>query len=166
MDAEETQPVKHQSNSEPGSGDGQDLGPNLLYAIKQLELAIRSRMDTILRPAGITALQHTALTVLRRCDGLSSAELARTSFVTAQTMGEMIIALESRGLVSRRVDPHNRRQMPTSVTATGVELLDCYNAEVSALEEQMVSQLTLRKRGTLREYLHSCRAGLTGTEAH
>ncbi|NHU42206.1 MarR family transcriptional regulator [Rhodococcus sp. ACPA1] len=158
--------MKHQSNSERGSGDGQDLGPSLLYAIKQLELAIRSRMDTILRPAGITALQYTALTVLRRCDGLSSAELARNSFVTAQTMGEMIIALESRGLVSRRVDPSNRRQMLTSVTATGVGLLDCYHGEVSALEEQMVSQLTPRQRGTLREYLISCRAGLTRTEAH
>ncbi|WP_257014830.1 MarR family winged helix-turn-helix transcriptional regulator [Rhodococcus sp. ACPA1] len=165
-DAEEAPPVKHQSNSERGSGDGQDLGPSLLYAIKQLELAIRSRMDTILRPAGITALQYTALTVLRRCDGLSSAELARNSFVTAQTMGEMIIALESRGLVSRRVDPSNRRQMLTSVTATGVGLLDCYHGEVSALEEQMVSQLTPRQRGTLREYLISCRAGLTRTEAH
>ncbi|WP_109332490.1 MarR family winged helix-turn-helix transcriptional regulator [Rhodococcus oxybenzonivorans] len=83
-------------------------------------------MDTILRPVGITTLQHTALAVLRRCDGLSSAEPARNSFVTVQTMDEMIIALESRGLVSRRVDPSNRRQMLTTVTATGVELLDCY----------------------------------------
>lgn len=30
----------------------------------------------------------------------------------------------------------------------------------------MVSQLTPRQRGNLREYLNSCRAGLTGSQAH
>ncbi|SEC84985.1 DNA-binding transcriptional regulator, MarR family [Rhodococcus koreensis] len=146
--------------------DPETVGPSLLYAIKQVELAIRARMDTILRPTGITALQYTALTVLRRRDGLSSAELARNSFVTAQTMGEMIAALERRGLVSRRVDPDNRRRMLTSVTGAGLELLDCYDPAFVALESQMVGRLSVRQRETLRQYLNSCRTGLAETSAH
>ena len=37
--------------------------PMLLYLIKQVELAVRSHLDDLLRPAGLTALQYTALTV-------------------------------------------------------------------------------------------------------
>lgn len=53
-----------------------------LYLVKRLELAIRARMDEVLRPHGLTTLQFTALTALRDRDGLSSAQLARRSFVT------------------------------------------------------------------------------------
>jgi hypothetical protein len=53
----------------------------LLYLIKQLELAVRSHLDETVRDAGLTALQYTALTVLERHPELTSAQLARNSFV-------------------------------------------------------------------------------------
>ena len=62
--------------------------PTLLYVIKQVELALRARLDEVLRPAELTVLQYTALTVLERHPNLTSAQLARNSFVTAQTMAE------------------------------------------------------------------------------
>ena len=34
--------------------------PMLLYLVKQVELAVRSHLDNLLRPAGLTALQYTA----------------------------------------------------------------------------------------------------------
>ena len=40
--------------------------PMLLYLVKQVELAVRSHLDNLLRSAGLTALQYTALTVLER----------------------------------------------------------------------------------------------------
>lgn len=56
--------------------------PSLLSMAKQLQLVVRARLDEILKDASITALQYTALTVLDHHDGLSSAQLARDSFVT------------------------------------------------------------------------------------
>ena len=50
----------------------------MLYTVKQVELAVRSHLDDLLKPAGITALQYTALTVLDRRDGISLTELAHT----------------------------------------------------------------------------------------
>ncbi|MBH5143468.1 MarR family winged helix-turn-helix transcriptional regulator [Rhodococcus erythropolis] len=140
--------------------------PTLLYAIKQVELAIRARMDAILRPLGLTALQYTALTVLRRRGGLSSAELARNSFVTAQTMGEMLAALERRGLVARQVDPDNRRRMFTYLTDEAHQLLTEYDTEICALEEQMVRELNVRQREAFRGYLSRCRTALGETPPH
>ena len=64
--------------------------PTLLYLMKQLELAVRARLDDLVRADGLTALQYTALTVLERHPDLTSAQLARRSFVTAQTMAEMV----------------------------------------------------------------------------
>jgi DNA-binding MarR family transcriptional regulator len=81
--------------------------PMLLYLVKQVELAVRSHLDNLLRPAGLTALQYTALTVLERHPDLSSAQLARNSFVTAQSMADMINALEGRGLIERHRDHAN-----------------------------------------------------------
>ena len=75
-------------------------GPSLLYAVKQVELAVRAHLDELLRPSGITALQYTALTVLARRAGLTSAELARNAFVTPQSMGDLVTALERRQLVA------------------------------------------------------------------
>ena len=50
--------------------------PMLLYLVKQVELAVRSHLDNLLRPAGLTALQYTALTVLERHRDMSAAQLA------------------------------------------------------------------------------------------
>ena len=60
------------------------VGPSLLYMVKRVELAVRSHLDQLLKPAGLTALQYTALTVLERHDHQSAAQLARHSFVTAR----------------------------------------------------------------------------------
>jgi DNA-binding MarR family transcriptional regulator len=73
------------------------MSASLLYLIKRTELAVRARLEELLKPAGITALQYTALTVLQRRDGISAAQLARDSFVTAQSMADMVRALERRG---------------------------------------------------------------------
>jgi hypothetical protein len=64
--------------------------PMLLYLVKQIELAVRSHLDNLLRPAGLTALQYTALTVLERHPDMSAAQFHRNSFVTAQSMADMI----------------------------------------------------------------------------
>ncbi len=77
---------------------------------------MRAHLDDLLRDSGVTALQYTALTVLARRDGLTSAELARNSFVTPQAMADLVTALERGGLIVRRRNPDNRRQLLISLT--------------------------------------------------
>ena len=134
--------------------------------MKQVELAVRAQLDDMLKPAGITALQYTALTVLERRADLSAAELARNSFVTTQTMADMVTALETRGLISRQRDPGNRRRLMLRLTGTGDELLDAYRGKVAALEARMLTALTDRQARDLRRYLVACRAALAEQPAH
>ena len=144
----------------PGKSAGSE--PMLLYLVKQVELAVRSRLDDLLRPAGLTALQYTALTVLERHPDLSSAQLARNSFVAAQSMADMITTLEGRGLIERHRDRTDRRRLVVALTIDGRELLDRYRDQVDALEEQMLAGLTRAQISRLRRNLRACHANLAG----
>jgi DNA-binding MarR family transcriptional regulator len=146
----------------PGSA-GARPEPLLLYLVKQLELAARARLDDIVRPVGLTALQYTALTVLERHDDMTSARLARNSFVTAQSMADMIAILESRGLIERRRDASDRRRLLVALTPAGRALLDRCREPVAELESAMVADLTPAEVSELRRGLRACHANLAIT---
>ncbi|MCG7209144.1 MarR family winged helix-turn-helix transcriptional regulator [Streptomyces arenae] len=132
---------------------GTKTRPSLLYMVKQVELVVRSHLDELVRPAGITALQYTALTVLERHDGLSAAQLARDSFVTAQSMADLVRSLEGRGLVRRERNPRNRRELLILLTDAGRELLAGVAGQVRELEERMVRDLTAHQEEQFRQAL-------------
>jgi DNA-binding MarR family transcriptional regulator len=141
-------------------------GPTLLYLIKQLELAVRSRLDEVLRPAAITPLQYTALTVLERRSDLSTAALARNAFVTDQSAADMVAVLEERGLIERRPDPADRRRRVLRLTATGGALLDRLRADVAAVERRMLGSLSAEEADELRRYVIACRGALSERPPH
>jgi DNA-binding MarR family transcriptional regulator len=127
--------------------------PLTLYMVKRLELVIRARMDVALRPFGLSTVQFTALTALRARDGLSSAQLARRSFVTPQTMNEMVHSLERRGLIARRQAPGNRRVLLLTLTDGGQELLAQCDPLVEAIEGEMLAAIPAGQHGLLRQSL-------------
>jgi hypothetical protein len=126
--------------------------PSMLYLVKQLELAVRSRLDEVLRPVSITPLQYTALTVLERRSDLSTAE--------------MVAVLEDRGLVLRHPDPGDRRRRVLRLTAPGQQLLDQVRADVDAVEERMLSPLADDEADDLRRYVVACRGALWSAPPH
>jgi DNA-binding MarR family transcriptional regulator len=136
----------------------------MLYLIKQVELAIRDRLDDLFRPVGLTALQYTALTTLEQYPDLTSAQLARQSFVTAQTMADMVVALEKRGLIQRQRDESDRRRLVLSLSAEGRALLRKFRKRVSGVEEQMLTEMSERQVSTFRKTLQSCLVSLAAGE--
>ncbi|MFG2819027.1 MarR family winged helix-turn-helix transcriptional regulator [Kitasatospora sp. NPDC048365] len=130
-------------------------GTSLLYLVKRTELAVRARLDELFKPAGITALQYTALTVLERHDGISAAQLARDSFVTAQSMADMVRALETRGLIRREPNPGNRRERLVLLAEPGRRLLAEYAGPARELEARMVADLTAEQVDGFREALNA-----------
>jgi len=139
--------------------------PSLLYVMKQVELAVRSRLDDMFRPLGLTALQYTALTVLERHPNLTSAQLARSSFVTAQTMADMVNTLQERGYLERHRDADDRRRLVLSLTTQGRRLLGRSRGKVAALEAEMLAGLTKSQATELRRSLLICRTALAAHPA-
>ena len=143
-----------------------DSPVTLLYLIKQLELAVRSRLDETTAPFGLTSLQYTALTVLERHPGITAAELARNSFVRAQTMAQTVTDLESRGFLRRERDPRSRRQFLLRLTQGGETALARLREPVRAIETQLVSGLSADEAAQLRRALRSGRIALGGSDPH
>jgi len=135
-------------SSDPDAGR-----PLTLYLVKRLELVIRALMDDALRPLGLTTLQYTALSVLRGREGLSSAQLARRSFLRPQTMHEMVLTLEKRGLIQRTQQTGNKRVLVATLTQAGEELLDECAPAVAELEHELIAALGPEQQHAFREGL-------------
>ncbi|MEU3612261.1 MarR family transcriptional regulator [Streptomyces sp. NPDC006872] len=153
-----TEPAGPDPESDPQSHQV----PLTIYLVKQLELAIRSFMDEALRPYGLTTFQYTALTVLQHRGGLSSAQLARRSFVRPQTMHEIVRSLEERGLIERTHAPGNRRIMEARLTEAGAELLTACAPAVHKLEDELLRDMPEKQRSAFRQGLEDGFASLTG----
>lgn len=138
--------------------------PRTLYLVKRLELAIRARMDEALRPHGLTTLQFTALTALRQRDRLSSAQLARRSFVTPQTMNEMVRWLEDHGHIERHRDPGNRRVLLISLTESGREVLQRCDSLIEAIEHEVLGAIPEVHQPAFRQSLIAGYTALSGHE--
>jgi DNA-binding MarR family transcriptional regulator len=139
-----------------------DRDVTLLYLIKQVELAVRQALDDVVATADLTTLQYTALTVLERHPGITSAELARNSFVRAQTMAEMVTYLLGRGLVARERDESNRRQYLLTLTSEGERVLGGLLDPVADIETRMLEMFDGGQTEILRTYLLRCRHSLSG----
>jgi DNA-binding MarR family transcriptional regulator len=129
--------------------------PSLLYSVKRLELVIRARLDEMLRDSEVTTLQYTALTVLALHDGISAAQLARDSFVTPQSMADMLRLLEQRGLIRRVPNPQSKRELLVHITDDGRALLREYASAAAALEARMTASLSSKETAAFRESLHA-----------
>jgi DNA-binding MarR family transcriptional regulator len=144
------------------SAPARDRDITLLYLIKQVELAVRQGLDDVVARADLTAPQYTALTVLERHPGITSAELARNSFVRAQSMAEMVTFLVGRGLVTRERDERNRKQYLLSLSEAGQRTLDELYDSVADIEARMLEGFDTGQTEILRTYLVRCRRTLSG----
>ncbi|WP_434444094.1 MarR family winged helix-turn-helix transcriptional regulator [Lentzea sp. E54] len=148
---------RRRRHSRPSIDDG---APSLLYTVKQVELAIRHHLDELLKPAGLTALQYTVLTVLDRRDELTLTELAHNSFVKAQSMADILRPLHQRELIVRSPDPHHGRRQLISLAPAGRQLVRDHHEPVRELEDRMVAELSEGDVQMLRGMLARCRTAL------
>ena len=134
------------------------------YLVYRVERRLRARLDEAVRAHGVTTTEYVALSVLRRRDGMSSAELARWAFVTPQAMNVVISSLEKRRLVRRRPDPQNARVLRTSVTRKGLAVLERCDGSMDAIEADMLRDVPPESVELLRQLLGTCAHSLEETD--
>ena len=110
-----------------------ERGQRLTYLVKRLEMAERAHMEEVLRPLGVTLHQYTAMSILERRAGLSSAQLARRHVVSPQAMHQLIASMERDRLIERRPDAANRRILRAWLTEHGAQVLRDSHAAVDAV---------------------------------
>lgn len=140
---------------------GVELDTSLGYLLKQAASALRTALDAVLRPLGMTVPQYACLELLAQRPGMSSSELARGAFVSRQSMNVLLQSLERDGLVSRPDQPPTGRVLPTQLTPVGRRRLDAATTAVRAVELQMLADLGSTEQEQLRCLLAACAGSLT-----
>jgi len=132
------------------------ITPRISYVVGRLDRALRREIGRLVAPNGLTVPQYTALSILRDRAGLSNAQLARRSYVTPQSMNEVIAALERDGLVARSPAANHGRVLEMTLTDAGHEVLARCEQAVDEMESRMLADLDEEDRAQLLKALKDC----------
>lgn len=137
--------------------------PRISYAIARLQQLVLAAVSERVAPHGLTALQFTTLSVLGRYGApLSSSQLARRSFMTPQSMHEVIRKLERDGLIERTPHPSHRRKLPASLTGKGRRVVGACERAVAGFEARMLRGLSEADRGAFLRMITAAVRNLGG----
>ena len=143
-------------------GGGIDLETSLGYLLKEASSALRSAMEEVLRPLGMSVTHYSCLELLAQRPGLSNSELARGAFVTRQTMNVLLQTLEREGFVTRPAEAPVGRALPTRLTPRGRRSLEKASAAVRSVEVRMLAGMTDREQQAAFGILQSMITSLRG----
>ncbi len=145
------------------AASGIDLATSPGYLVKVVSSALRSAMEDVLRPLGMTITHYSCLELLAQRPGLSNSELARGTFVTRQSMNVLLQGLQREGLVTRPEQPTSGRILPTELTDAGRQQLSTASSAIRDVENRMLTGLSAAERTSLTALLKACAASLTAS---
>lgn len=148
-----------------GQGGRIELDTSTGYLLKEAANALRTAMEAVLRPLGMTITHYSCLELLAQRPGLSNSDLARGAFVTRQAMHVLLQSLEHDGLVTRAARAPVGRVLPTELTARGRRQVRVASAAVRAVEDTMLGGLDAADRRRLQALLTSCVTSLRPPES-
>jgi DNA-binding MarR family transcriptional regulator len=104
---------------------------------------------------GVTTAQcHLLLEIEERRES-SLGELAAALELDSSTLSRTVDGLVAMGLVSRAVDPTNRRRQSIALSAAGVESVACINASCDSYYSKLLGEMPDEKRGPALDALAS-----------
>lgn len=110
-------------------------------------------VNEAVRQYGVTPTQLGTLNRLLAEPGLSGADLARRLLVTPQAAQLALAALERRGLIERRPDPHHGRIVRTYLTKEGRRVAGVSMSRSLQAEDDFLSVLDPAERKVLLDFL-------------
>lgn len=133
-----------------------------LDAFLDLQHLVRAALRDSLADLELTPVQNTVLRIVSGSPGSSSAELARRTQVTAQTMHRLVADLERRGLLTLRPRPGHGRALEAHITPNGRKLLGRADVRAQAIEDRMTAGLNQSQRRALLTLLRHCVTAMHG----
>lgn len=126
------------------------------YKLKKTQHALRLHMDEALRNLDLTTPQYAVLAQLELKPGASNAALAKSAFITAQTMHGIVSNLEKRGLVERKNDVSHGRILCTKLTDQGHKIVVQAHNMIRAVETRMLVTVSQKHQDLLEKLLLEC----------
>jgi DNA-binding MarR family transcriptional regulator len=124
----------------------------LLYRVMA---SLRPQVAAELKPLGIGLPEFVCMRILSTNPGLTGAELARGTNVSAQAMNQVLHALEDRGALSRPASTPAGRAMPAQLTRRGKALLERADAAVQVADQRILNRLSAGQQNQLKQLLYA-----------
>jgi DNA-binding MarR family transcriptional regulator len=136
------------------------------YAVKRLQLAIRTSVDDDLASMRLSMAQFAALRVLADSGPVTAAELARQCFITRQSMQDVLKSLRARYLVETVESTSGGRTQKIAIMPDGKELAERAIVKVEAVDRRMLRGLTPREQVQFVSWLNTCAGNLKAAMDH
>lgn len=115
---------------------------HLPWELKRAERAAARYLDTKLHGTGLTKAQFGVIQALAHKRKASSAELARTVFVTPQAMVGLISALEEKGYIERSQSELSARVIDARLTPAGRAAWRRASARLAEIDELLSGEFS------------------------
>lgn len=129
--------------------DSEPLG----YLLHRVAAALRPEVAGALTPLGLGLPEFVCLRIISLNPGLTSAELARITNVSAQATNQLLHRLEAAGAVRRPDTAAAGKALPAELTATGRTLLTRAEDAVHVADQRVLDRLTPTEQGQLKALL-------------
>ena len=101
----------------------------------------------------LTPVQYAILSQLALHPGIDQVSLAGLAAIDTSTGASVCARLEEKGLLERRVIPHNRRQRALTITPNGTRMLENMQAGALRLRERLLAPLSPAEQRKFMELL-------------
>lgn len=129
--------------------DSEPLG----YLMHRVAATLRPEVVAVLAPLGLGLAEFVCLRIISLHPGLTSAELARYTNVTAQATNQLLHRLEAVGAVHRPDTAATGRALPAELTAAGRALLTRAEDAVHIADQRVLDRLTPAEQRQLKALL-------------
>jgi MarR family transcriptional regulator, temperature-dependent positive regulator of motility len=141
----------------PGPNDALPQGPAFQrgnwYLLYKAGALARQRWSTMLAQLNVSPGQYGALMALGEAGRLGQHRLAELIGVDPRNAVPIIDALAEQGLVSREVDPSDRRRRVLQLTARGRAVAGNLASVAAEIETDLLRPLALDEQASLRRML-------------
>ncbi|MGW7406400.1 MarR family winged helix-turn-helix transcriptional regulator [Streptomyces sp. NPDC054833] len=124
--------------------------------LKRAEQALAATKSAVLKPAGLTVAQYSALLHLSGNPGISAAALARLCGVTPPTMNTVLNNLQDRALIERTPHEWHKNVLETRLTDEGRAVMNDADARAVRVERALAAEFTDEERTALTALLARC----------
>jgi DNA-binding MarR family transcriptional regulator len=94
----------------------------------------------------LTPVQYAILSRLAEHPGIDQVSLAGLAAIDTSTGATVCARLEEKGLLERKVIPHNRRQRALSITPAGAQVLDQLLPGAQRLRQRLLAPLSAEEQ--------------------
>ena len=132
---------------------GPPVQDRLACVLKRLHLDLHELHEKLLAPFGISAGELAILMLIDARQPESQQQVAGRLGVDRTTMVSLIDALQTKGLVARRPDPHDRRRNVIELTEPGARTLRRATRASDDAERRLLTALTPTEAAQFRSML-------------